>query len=51
MDAAPSECSVIVKTAGGDVRVSHRRNNYGEWELDLYTHGGRRVVVPGGVSI
>ena len=48
MDAAPSECSVIVKTAGGDVRVSPRRNNYGEWELDLYTHGGRRVVVPGG---
>ena len=42
------ECSVIVKTDGEDVRVSPRRNEEGEWELDLSWHGGRRVVVPGG---
>ena len=43
------ECSVIVKRDDGeDVRVSPRRNEKGEWELNLYSHGGRRVVVPGG---
>ena len=46
MDAAPSE--VIVKTDGEYVGVSPRRNEKGEWELNLYSHGGRRVVVPGG---
>ena len=46
MDAAPS---VIVKTDHGeDVRVSPRRNEEGQWELDLHSLGGRRVVVPGG---
>ena len=34
MDAAPSE--VIVKTDGEYVRVSPRRNEKGEWELDLH---------------
>ena len=48
MDAAPSECSVIVKTDGEDVRVSPRRNKEGEWELDLYSHERRGFVVPGG---
>ena len=37
---------MIVKRDGEDVRVSPRRNEKGEWELDLYD--GRRVVVPGG---
>ena len=46
MDAAPSECSVMVKRDGEDVRVSSRRNEKGEWVLDLYD--GIRVVVPGG---
>ena len=42
-DAAPSECSVIVKRDGEDVRVSPHENKEGEWELDLYDH--TRVVV------
>ena len=42
------ECWVIVKRDGEDVRVSPHQNQKGEWELDLYSHGGRRVVVPGG---
>ena len=46
MDAATSEYSVIVNRYGEHVHVSPRRNEVGEWELDLYD--GRRVVVPGG---
>ena len=45
MDAATSEYSVIVNRDGEHVHVSPRRNEEGEWELDLY---GRRVVIPGG---
>ena len=45
MDAATSEYSVIVNRDGEHVHVSPRRNEEGEWELDLY---GRRVVFPGG---
>ena len=49
MDVASSECSVIVKTEDGeDVRVSPRRNEEGEWQLNLHSHGDRVVVVPGG---
>ena len=44
MDAATSEYSVIVNRDGERVHVSPRRNEEGEWELDLY----RRVLVPGG---
>ena len=46
MDAATSEYSVIVNRDGERVHVSPRRNEEGEWELDLYD--GRRVVCPGG---
>ena len=46
MDAATSEYSVIVNRDGERVHVSPRRNEEGEWELDLYD--GRRVVFPGG---
>ena len=35
---------MIVKIDGEDVRVSPRRNKEGEWELDLCSHGFRRVV-------
>ena len=49
MDAATSEYSVIVNTDDGEhVHVSPRRNEEGEWELDLSWHGGSRVVFPGG---
>ena len=47
-DAASSEYSVIVKRDGEDVRVSPHQNQKGEWELDLYSHRGSRVGVPGG---
>ena len=42
------ECSVMVKRDGEDVRVSPRRNEKVEWELDLHYSLGSRVVVPGG---
>ena len=48
MDATPSESSVIVQTDGEDVRVSPRRNEKGEWELNLCIPGIRRTYFPGG---
>ena len=45
MDAATSEYSVIVNRDGERVHVSPRRNEEGEWELDLYDG---RIVCPGG---
>ena len=46
-NAAPSECSVSVNRDAEDVRVSPHQNEKGEWEMDLYDYGYRRVVVFG----